>query len=135
MTPITEAKAEEIKELRHTFSDTTATFDNDGAGGARIPPPLRLAPAYEQQTSWIAFQVTFPYPEADIYPPLSTRAFVRPDLRRQDVEAFHSFGGRICPERSCYDAVAGSIPPSAGCDEGPEGTRMAQRTVSDTWPS
>ncbi|OZF26326.1 hypothetical protein CH295_27040 [Rhodococcus sp. 14-2483-1-2] len=71
---------EAIEELRQTFSDGTVTFDSDGAGGAWVTiNAVDLGPVYEQETSWIAFQITFPYPEADVYP-----LFVRPDLRRKD---------------------------------------------------
>ncbi|MFD9669419.1 hypothetical protein ACFWAY_49045 [Rhodococcus sp. NPDC059968] len=50
------------------------------AGGAWVTiDPIQLGPVYEQETSWIAFQITFPYPEADVYP-----LFVRADVRRRD---------------------------------------------------
>ncbi|MHA6743202.1 hypothetical protein [Rhodococcus erythropolis] len=91
-TTITEAITEAIAELRHTFSDTTVTFESDGAGGAWvIIDSIPLAPAYEQEASWIAFQITFPYPEADVYP-----LFVRPDLRRKDGAA-HGAGFQSVP--------------------------------------
>lgn len=91
-TPVTNAIEEAIEELRHTFSDATVTFESDGAGGAWVTiDPIPLAPVYEQETSWIAFQITFPYPEADIYP-----LFVRPDLRRRDGAA-HGEGFQSVP--------------------------------------
>ena len=75
-TPISNA----IEELRHTFPDTTVTHEPDNAGGAWVTIScVPLGPAYAEETSWIAFQITFPYPEADVYP-----LFVRPDLNRKD---------------------------------------------------
>lgn len=69
-----------IEELRETFPDTAVSFEVDGAGGAWVTiDSVRLGPAFVQTTSWIAFQLTFPYPEADVYP-----LFVTPDLRRAD---------------------------------------------------
>lgn len=76
----TETITEAIEELRQTFADAIVTSEDDGAGGAWVTiDPIPLGPVYEQETSWIAFQITFPYPEADVYP-----LFVRPDLRRKD---------------------------------------------------
>lgn len=76
----TAAITEAIEELTQTFVDATITAEDDGAGGAWVViSDVSLGPVYEQQSSWIAFQITFPYPEADVYP-----LFVRPDLRRKD---------------------------------------------------
>lgn len=76
----TEAIAEAIEELRQTFVDATVTFEDDGEGGVWVTiDSIPLGPVYEQEMSWIAFQITFPYPEADVYP-----LFVRPDLCRKD---------------------------------------------------
>ena len=82
MTTLTIARAvlEAIDELRHTFPDAVVTFVSDEANGAWVTiDPIPLGPAYNQASSFIAFQITFPYPEADIYP-----LFVRPDLQRKD---------------------------------------------------
>jgi hypothetical protein len=79
-TTVTDVITEAIEELQATFAGSTVSFESDGAGGAWvIVDSVPIGPAYEQDTSWIAFQITFPYPEADIYP-----LFVRPDLRRTD---------------------------------------------------
>lgn len=76
----TDAIVEAIEELRQTFEDAIVTVEDDGAQGAWVTiDAVPLGPVYEQDRSWIAFQITFPYPEADIYP-----LFVRPDLRRKD---------------------------------------------------
>lgn len=77
---VTEAIAEAIEELRQTFPEATVAFEPDGQGGAWVTiTSVPLGPVYEQEMSWIAFQLTFPYPDADVYP-----LFVRPDLRRRD---------------------------------------------------
>lgn len=79
-TTTTAAISEAIEELTQTFVDATVMTEDDGAGGAWVTiSDIPLGPAYEQESSWIAFQITFPYPEADVYP-----LFVRPDLRRRD---------------------------------------------------
>jgi hypothetical protein len=76
----TPAIAEAIEELRHTFPDATVTWEADDAGGAWVTiSNVPLGSAYTEKSSWIAFQLTFPYPEADVYP-----LFVRPDLHRKD---------------------------------------------------
>lgn len=72
-----------IEELRQSFPDAIVTFVSDEAGGAWVNiDSVPLGPAYVQATSFIAFQITFPYPEADIYP-----LFVRADLQRKDGQA------------------------------------------------
>lgn len=77
---ITGVITEAIDELRQTFPDASVTFEPDGGGGAWVNiDPVPTGPAYTQQATWIAFQITYPYPEADIYP-----LFVQPDLTRKD---------------------------------------------------
>ena len=77
---VTAEIAEAIEELRETFPEATVTFEGDGTGGAwGTVDPVDLGPAYAPVTSWISFQLTYPYPESDVYP-----LFVTPDLRRAD---------------------------------------------------
>ncbi|MFG1930734.1 hypothetical protein ACGFK1_08750 [Mycobacterium sp. NPDC048908] len=79
-TPVTATITEAIEEVRETFTEATVTVDSDGNGGAWVViDSVPLGPVYVQDSSWIAFQITFPYPEADVYP-----HFVRPDLSRAD---------------------------------------------------
>jgi hypothetical protein len=79
-TPVTAAITEAVEEVRETFAGATVTVDSDGNGGAWVViDSVPLGPVYVQDSSWIAFQITFPYPEADVYP-----HFVRPDLSRTD---------------------------------------------------
>ncbi|MDO4144211.1 hypothetical protein [Clavibacter michiganensis] len=78
--PITDVVRHAIDELEHTFPDATVTVESDDQGGAWVRlDPVTLGPTYQEETSWIAFQITYPYPEADVYP-----LFIRPDLHRRD---------------------------------------------------
>ncbi|GAB3795040.1 hypothetical protein GCM10028798_03100 [Humibacter antri] len=76
----TTAIAEAIEELRATFPETEVVVEPDGAGGAWVTiSSVPMGSAFLQSESWMAFQLTFPYPEADVYP-----LFVRADLVRRD---------------------------------------------------
>ncbi|MGO4299357.1 hypothetical protein [Leifsonia sp. RAF41] len=80
MVATTAAIEEAIGELCATFPNAAVTYEGDGVGGAWVMiDAVPLGSIYEQESSWIAFQITFPYPEADVYP-----LFVREDLRRKD---------------------------------------------------
>lgn len=69
-----------IDELRETFPEAEITYDADGQGGAWVTiDQVPLGPAFVPEASWMAFQITHPYPEADVYP-----HFVRADLQRVD---------------------------------------------------
>lgn len=79
-TPVTKVIIEAIDEIRETFDAATVTVNSDGNGGAWVViDSVPLGPVYVQDSTWIAFQITFPYPEADVYP-----HFMRPDLSRTD---------------------------------------------------
>jgi hypothetical protein len=97
---------------RKTFDPAAVTVDHDGAGGAWVMiDPVRLGHTYVQDSTWIAFQITFPYPEADVYP-----HFVRPDLSRADGAVlgagFHpvQWNPRAIRECSCRAAAIGLTP-------------------------
>jgi hypothetical protein len=78
--PVSPTIAEAIEEIRVTFAESAVTVDGDGAGGAWVViDSVPLGPGYSQDDSWIAFLITFAYPDADVYP-----HFVRPDLSRVD---------------------------------------------------
>jgi hypothetical protein len=78
--PISSTIAEAIEEIRVTCAESTVTAEGDGAGGAWvIIDPIPLGSSYAQDHSWVAFLITFAYPDADVYP-----HFVRPDLSRVD---------------------------------------------------
>lgn len=77
---VTDTILNAIDELHHTFSETTVTYVPDDQGGAWVTiAEVPLGSAFTSATSWMAFQITHPYPEADVYP-----HFVRPDLARVD---------------------------------------------------
>jgi hypothetical protein len=77
---LTPAVADAIEELRATFPDATVTVKEDGEEGAYVVvDPLPTGNAFVQPTTWIGFHITFPYPEADVYP-----HFVSPELARVD---------------------------------------------------
>ncbi|MBO0982680.1 hypothetical protein [Rathayibacter sp. SD072] len=77
---ISDAIRNAVDELQHTFPGATVTAESDGQGGAWVQiDPVPLGPTYQEETSWIAFQITYPYPEADVYP-----LFIRSDLHRRD---------------------------------------------------
>lgn len=79
-TPVSAAIAGAIQEIQETFAEATVTVTATGDGGAWvIIDAVPLSSTYSQDSSWIAFLITFAYPEADVYP-----HFVRPDLNRTD---------------------------------------------------
>lgn len=78
-----EAILNAIDELRETFPEAGISYVSDGQGGVWVTiDQVPMGPAFVTPTSWMAFQITHPYPEADVYP-----HFVRPDLQRVDGNA------------------------------------------------
>jgi hypothetical protein len=81
---LTTAVAEAIEELRGTFPDSGVTYREDGEGGAWVTiDPVATGPKLSPSSTWIGFHLTFPYPEADVYP-----LFVTPDLAHVDGTGF-----------------------------------------------
>lgn len=77
---MTAAVAQAIEDLKTRFPDATVTATETGDGGAWVRlDPISLGDAYLQEETWVAFQLTFAYPDADVYP-----HFIRPDLERRD---------------------------------------------------
>ena len=77
MTPAVE-KA--IGEIQSSFPECRVEAEPDGSGGAFVTVHgVSIGSPYSQSETWIAFQITFQYPYADVYP-----HFVRPDLTRLD---------------------------------------------------
>jgi hypothetical protein len=80
MTEMTAAVVKAIEEIRLSFPDCQVDVDPDGPGGAFVVVRnIPLAAPYAQDNTWMAFQITFQYPYADVYP-----HFTRPDLTRTD---------------------------------------------------
>ncbi|WP_181125545.1 MULTISPECIES: hypothetical protein [unclassified Rathayibacter] len=77
----------------------------DGQGGAHVViDSIELGPGWAQESTWLAFSVSYLYPDADCYP-----HYVRADLAHADGRSlkvpFH-FGNRTA-------VVAGSTPRSS----------------------
>jgi hypothetical protein len=69
-----------VSDIRTAFPDCPVLTRDDGSGGALvIIENMELGPPYKQDTTWVGFHITFPYPYADVYP-----LFVRGDLARMD---------------------------------------------------
>lgn len=80
MTPEVEVA---IKELEQTFPGSRVDIEADADGGASVlVNDLNVGPAYEPESSWVGFQITFQYPRADVYP-----HFLDGALRRKDGRA------------------------------------------------
>lgn len=78
-----------VDEIRTAFPDIGVVAWPDGQGGARVVlETMELGPAWVQSTSWLAFDISYVYPDADCYP-----HYIRPDLQRVDnrpiAEPFH----------------------------------------------
>jgi hypothetical protein len=69
-----------IKEIATAFPGCRIDVTEDGQGGAFVRlHGAALEGSYQQDTTWIGFQITHTYPYADVYP-----HFVRHDLSRRD---------------------------------------------------
>jgi hypothetical protein len=72
-----------IAEIRECYSNNPLEFSPDGSGGAFVElNGIPLGAPWTHADTWIAFQITFQYPYADVYP-----HFVRHDLSRVDGKA------------------------------------------------
>ena len=69
-----------IQEIAQAFPACRLESVDDGQGGAFITlHDVPLAGPYQQDDTWVGFQITHTYPYADVYP-----HFVRSDLSRRD---------------------------------------------------
>jgi hypothetical protein len=58
-----------VREVQETYAGHDVEVVEDGQGGARVRvSDLLLGDQYNPSKSWIAFAITFQYPEADVYP-------------------------------------------------------------------
>lgn len=77
---LTAEVAQAVEEIRTAFPDVVVQVREDGQGGAVvIVESVDLGAPYNQNETWIGFQITFQYPYSDVYP-----HFVRGDLTRAD---------------------------------------------------
>ena len=75
--------AQSVADVRGAFPENQVHAWPDGQGGARVViESIELGPAWVQQTSWLGFDISYVYPDADCYP-----HYVRPDLQRVDGQA------------------------------------------------
>jgi hypothetical protein len=69
-----------IREIEKTFTGTKVDVTEDGSGGAHVRvQDLHLGDQYQPSVSWVAFAITFQYPEADVYPHFLVAGFARVD--------------------------------------------------------
>jgi hypothetical protein len=58
-----------IHELREGLPDNDVRIQNDGDGGAFvIVDGVEIGSNFAPALSWVGFQITFPYPDVDVYP-------------------------------------------------------------------
>lgn len=71
-----EAIAKGIDELRDAFPDSSVSLVEDPEGGAYVlVDPVDIGAAFSPRVTWIGFHITWPYPDADVYP-----LFIRSDI-------------------------------------------------------
>lgn len=70
--------AQAVSEVRQTFSDYAVLAWSDGQGGAQVViQGIPLGSGWVESTTWLAFGISYAYPDADCYP-----HYIRPDLQR-----------------------------------------------------
>jgi hypothetical protein len=58
-----------VDELRAAFPDSSVTVIEDHQGGAYVVvDPVDIGSSFEPNHTWIGFHITWPYPDADVYP-------------------------------------------------------------------
>lgn len=58
-----------VAEIREGLPGLDVAVKEDGEGGAFvIVNGVRIGDCFAPTSPWIGFQITFPYPEADVYP-------------------------------------------------------------------
>lgn len=78
--------AEALAEIRASIRAHRVDHEPDGQGGVFVRVhDLDIGRAFHPATSWVAFQITFQFPFADIYP-----HYLRHDLTRADGQALTS---------------------------------------------
>lgn len=100
---ITPQVKQAITEIEIALPDCRLTVREDGEGGACVVVEnLPLGTPYHQDTTWMGFHITFPYPSSDVYP-----HFVRGDLTRVDgkplgeaISPGNTFEGRLAAQIS-----------------------------------
>jgi hypothetical protein len=77
---LTPAVAAGLEQVRRAFADQPVhAWPSEGGGVMVVIDDLDLGPIWAQETTWLAFQISYLHPDADCYP-----HWVRPDLQRAD---------------------------------------------------
>lgn len=60
---------EAVEQVRAHFADAAVTAEPDGSGGMYVVvDPVQAGDRYTPQQTWLGFQITAAYPDADVYP-------------------------------------------------------------------
>ncbi|AKJ11581.1 hypothetical protein ABB07_16535 [Streptomyces incarnatus] len=69
MINVAPAIAEAVEAVRAHFAGHSVVVETDGAGGVIVTiDEVIIGPAYTSQSTWLGFQISAAYPDADIYP-------------------------------------------------------------------
>jgi hypothetical protein len=92
---------EAIEQLKREFGDETVRYDDDPEGGAYVTvEPLTVAGTAYNNPVWLAFQIPYTYPYADIYP-LYTRNDLHADGKPRDgITEYGTYRGRMAMQIS-----------------------------------
>ncbi|MFI5887664.1 hypothetical protein [Streptomyces sp. NPDC051554] len=67
--PAVTAVQEAVEQVRDHFAEAVVTAVPDGGGGVYVVvDPVPVGDHYTVQETWLGFQITAAYPDADIYP-------------------------------------------------------------------
>lgn len=94
--PAVTAVQEAVEQVRAHFADAAVTAVPDGSGGMYvIVDPVQVGDRYTPEQTWLGFQITAAYPDADVYPHytgLLTRADGQP--HGQPIQQIAEWQGR-----------------------------------------
>jgi hypothetical protein len=69
-----------VDEIRQAFEGHMVEVEDEAQGGAYvIVREINVGERFKPATSWIGFLIPFQYPDADVYPHFTDRAFTRAD--------------------------------------------------------
>ncbi|MFG2305271.1 E2/UBC family protein [Actinacidiphila glaucinigra] len=67
--PVVTSIDEAVAAVRAHFGQATVTTAPDGSGGVYVViDEVDVGPTYTSSTTWLGFQVSAAYPDADVYP-------------------------------------------------------------------
>lgn len=94
--PAVTAVQEAVEQVRAHFAGAAVTVVPDGSGGVYVVvDPVQAGDRYTPQQTWLGFQITAAYPDADVYP-YYTGVLVRADgqLHAQPIQQIAEWQGR-----------------------------------------